>query len=177
MQTSLPAYLREGAAAGDKMCRRFWGLWLQWTLVASTALFAVVFTGLADHVLPPVEGLHPGVLLVDTAIFIPAVLLGIVLALWPAHVWLPRLGLGAFAGAMIAPVAGVAVLCVAASGFMMLWTGSLLDELYSRPGLTILAMALAGLPAMLLAQEMIWPWRDRIGLPVKAVVHQRVPRC
>ena len=43
----------------------------------------------------------------------------------------------------------------------MLRTGSQLDELVAHPGLTVLAKVLAGLPAMVLAQTMIWPWGHR----------------
>lgn len=161
MHTSIPAYLREGMAAGERGFKRFWTLWLQGTVIATTGLFAIVFTVLADHVLPPLEGLHPGVLLIDTAIFIPAVVLGIAAALWPARVLLGRAGADPLAVAIAAPLAGVVMLSVAACGFMMLWTGSLLDELVARPSLTVFSMVLAGLPAMALAQEMIWPWRDR----------------
>jgi len=162
MQTSIPAYLREGMAAGDLACRRFWNFWLQASVVATATVFAVVFSVLADHVVPPIEGLHPRVLLIDTAIFLPAVLLGLIGAMWPARTVMARLGMGDLATAVIAPAAGTAMLCLTATGFMMLWTGSLLDELVSHPGLTLLAMALAGMSAMVLAQEMIWPWRDRV---------------
>lgn len=169
MQTSLPAYLREGMAAGDLVCRRFWSLWLQASVLATAGLFAVIFTILADHVLPPIEGLRPSVLLVDTAICLPAVILGLACAMWPAHALLPRLGLGPLATSVVAPLAGTATLCLTATGFIMLWTGSMLDELFHHPGLTILAMVLAGLPAMVLAQAMIWPWGHRIG-PTEADV-------
>mgnify|MGYP007028078128 CR=1 FL=1 len=161
MHTSIPAYLREGMAAGDPACRCFWSLWLQACVLATTALFAVIFTILADHVLPPIEGLRPSVLLIDTAICLPAVILGLACAMWPAQALLPRLDLGPFATAMVAPLAGTAMLCLTATGFIMLWTGSMLDELVSHPGLTILAMVLAGFPAMMLAQMMIWPWGSR----------------
>ena len=160
MYTSIPAYLREGMATGDTTCHRFWSLWLQGAAVATAALFAGIFTLLADQVLPPIEGLQPRTLLIDTAIFLPAVLLGLVAAVWPARVFLPRLGLGPLVTGLAAPALGTALLCLTSIGLMIVWSGSMHEELVSHPGLTVMAMAMAGLPSMMLAQEMIWPWRD-----------------
>lgn len=161
MSHSIPTQLRQGIAARDGISETLYGLWLQWTVLAASGLFAVVFTVLGDHVLPPLAGIQPQVLLVDTAIFVPAVIVGLVAAMWPVRSVMLRLGVAPFAVALVAPLIATAVLCAAASGFMMLWTGSMLDELLAHPGLTLFAMVLAGLPAMLLAQEMIWPWADR----------------
>ncbi|MDA0219501.1 MAG: hypothetical protein O3B22_07940 [Proteobacteria bacterium] len=136
-------------------------MWLQASVLATAGLFAVVFTILADHVLPPIEGLRPSVLLIDTAICLPAVILGLACAMWPAHALLPRLGLDPLVTSIVAPLAGTATLSLTATGFIVLWTGSMLDELVSHPGLTVLAMVLAGPPAMVLAQTMIWPWGHR----------------
>lgn len=164
MSRSIPARLRRGIAAHDGISQTLYGLWLQGSVLVASALFAVVFTVLGDHVLPPLHGIRPSVLLVDTAIFVPAVLIGVVAALWPLRLGLSRLGLSPLAVVLAAPAIASVLLCIAASGLVMLWAGSMLDELLARPALTLFAMVLAALPAMLLAQEMIWPWADRRDL-------------
>jgi len=110
MERSLAGQLRGGMAVRDGASEALFGLWLQCAVLVAGAVFALALS-LLDRLLPTAEnGPALAALLVDSALFVPAVILGVAGGLWPLRAVLAWKGVGPRAVAVLAPLGATAVL-------------------------------------------------------------------